>query len=130
MARADIKDHKTGDWACWSTIIDDYVIDWCPEDQYKVRLIVEAILSIMDLTKEDFDIPNYVENLVTYLQNGSECVITIKDISKVRLEESHWYTKSDCDAKKELLLKCSTCNHENCDDCYDGDYYKPEVKKK
>ena len=34
------------------------------------------------------------------------------------------------DLEKELLLKCSTCNHENCDDCYDGDYYKPEVKKK
>lgn len=130
MARADIKDYETGNWACWSTIVDDYVIDWCPEDQYKAELIVDAIHRIMQLTDEDYNNIDYLKNLVTYQQNGAECIITVKDINKVRLEESHWYTKSDCDAKKALLEKCDKCNHKNCDDCYDGDYYQPRDRKK
>ena len=109
MAHRNIKDPETGLWNCWSTISDGYLFEeWLPEDKYKAELVLTG---------------GFPYNLMTYTINEDECTITLKHLHKVKLEESRFYTKNDCDAIKSRMEKCAKCNHENCEDCDDGDHF-------
>ena len=128
MSHCYIKDPETGLWNCWSTITDDYLFDeWVPEIQLKAAIAADAIMCYLVISSEEFKAEDYPKNLVTYSLDGNECHIIIKDINKIRLTESDWYTKEDCDKKKALLEKCRNCTHEFCDECDDADHFVPKA---
>ena len=128
MSHCYIKDPETGLWNCWSTITDDYLFDeWVPEIQLKAAIAADSVMCYFNLTNEEVCAEDYPKNILTYELNGDECIIKIKDINKIRLTESDWYTKEECDKKKALLEKCNKCTHGGCDDCDDGDHFIPEA---
>lgn len=128
MSHCYIKDPETGLWNCWSTVVDDYLFDeWVPEIQLKAAIAADAIMCYLVISSEEFKAEDYPENLITYSLDGNECHIIIKDINKIRLTESDWYTKEECDKKKALLEKCKNCTHELCDECDDGDHFVPKA---
>ena len=124
MSHCYIKNPETGLWNCWSTISDDYLFDeWVPEIQLKAAIAADAIMGYLNISSEEFKAEDYPKNLITYSLDGNECHIVIKDINKIRLTESDWYTKEECDKKKALLKKCKNCTHEFCDECDGGDHF-------
>lgn len=124
MAHCNIKDPETGLWNCWSTVSDGYLLEeWLPEDKYKAELVLHEILGILELDDEDYFRGVFPYNLITYIINDDECTLTLKHLHKVRLEESRFYTKKDCDEIKARMEKCDKCNHENCEDCDDADHF-------
>lgn len=127
MSHCYIKDPETGLWNCWSTITDDYLFDeWVPEIQLKAAIAADAIMCYLNIDSEEFKAEDYPKNLITYSLEGNECHIVLKDINKIRLTESEWYTKEECDKKKALLEKCKNCMHEFCDECDGGDHFVPK----
>jgi len=92
MGRCNIKNRKTGQWRCWSTIIDDWVSEWMPEHDYKEWLIVEAA-RMMREELETFGIREPRSMLGTM-------------------------TASSCNYHKALEEYCSDCCHDDCDNCY------------
>ena len=125
MGRVDVRDPETGKWACWSTIVDDYVIDWLPETEYKAMRLVDYILSSMKFPRDEVEDNDFMDNFVTFGLKGDEATFTVKNINRFELTESSWYTKLLCDAKRDLVQKCLDCTHNKCDDCINGDCFEP-----
>lgn len=124
MAHCNIRDPETGLWNCWSTCVDDYLFDeWVTEEKYKAELLLMEVVNMLVTDDADYVADNYPFNLATYSINGDECTVTIKNLHKVDLQESSWYTKKECDETKAFLDRCRKCNHDNCSLCNNGDHF-------
>lgn len=124
MAHIDVKDPETGLWACWSTIVDDYISDWLPENEYKAFVLKEALISSMQY-KEDLDF----NSIISVEVKDNTSVFTVKDLSLVTLHPSDWYSKQECDEYLAKRQRCDACNHANCEDCDDGDRFEPDQEE-
>ena len=99
MAHANIYDPETNKWACWSTVVDDYITDWLPENAYRGEMIVDAIAGLLDWGDKTTNLSDILEAKI-----GSNAVtITIKDLSKFSIKKSDWYSKQDCDERRKIV---------------------------
>lgn len=89
MGRCNIKHPKTGEWRCWSTIVDNWVSEWMSETDYKQWLIDEA-------TRQ-----------------------AAAEIEAYGIKESRFQTYNDCLYKLAMQGHCEKCKDrfDKCDDC-------------
>ena len=48
MGRCHIQNPETKEWACWSTVSDEFISDWMPEDIYKFWLELQIVRDAID----------------------------------------------------------------------------------
>ena len=103
MAHHNIYDPGTNKWACWSTVVDDYVSHWLPENEYKSLVLEDALAQYIQYSAISHN-PDFISSVVNA---DNSCTITIKDITKVGLKNSDIYCKEECDeilAEKEKRI--------------------------
>ena len=89
MGRCNIKHPQTGEWRCWSTIVDNWVSEWMSEADYKQWLVDEA-------TRQ-----------------------AAAEIEAYGIKESRFQTYNDCLYKLAMREHCENCKDrfDKCDDC-------------
>ena len=89
MGRCNIKHPQTSEWRCWSTIVNNWVSEWMPEEDYKQWLVDEAAR------------------------------IEQEDIEKFGIKESNIQTYDECVYELALEEHCRNCRfkYDSCDNC-------------
>lgn len=122
MSRCNIYDPETNLWACWSTTVDDYVTEWLPENEYKAKVIADMCLSGIDIAYSSLKDIDF-KTLTSVKIEGNKAIITVNNLDQIKLNESTYYTKSECDEKVRHNKICETCTHAGCDYCDREDHY-------
>ena len=88
MSRLNIQHPVTKEWRCFSTVVDNWVSDWMPEDKYKEFLIQRAIDDLKDALDRTGILPSYY-----YTYNDA-----VFDAAKMDWRDAHCKgCKNSCD---------------------------------
>lgn len=94
MGHLNIYDPNLDKWACFSTSVNDYITHWLPKPEYQAWLAKDALSSVNIM---DYEAIVRDKDFLTVRLDGNTCIITIKDVSKIKLKQSDWMSKDECD---------------------------------